>query len=207
MAFGFVDAFNRAFQKVTSKLMGVLPKRRPKPKKPKSWQRSRRELERSKARMETEAERIPEAPEPDLLEPEAPPPPLRIGPENVSAARALTRQREFDMLVDEDPAFMAWVNRIGSEAGVKVDPRIGVTSSRLDYLVKLFGVEDPLELYEFIVNDPDFGYADFKAAYEIDGKNKTPGGESAYRVNNAISMHMMQVQLFEQFPIYELVMA
>lgn len=207
MAFGFIDAFNKAFQKVTSKLMGALPKRRPKPKKPKSWQRSRRELERSKARIETETERIPEAPEPDLLEPEAPPSSLRIGPENVSAARALTRQREFDMLVDEDPAFMAWVNRVGSEAGVKVDPRIGVTSSRLDYLVKLFGVEDPLELYEFISNDPDFGYADFKAAYEIDGKNKTPGGESAYRVNNAISMHMMQVQLFENFPIYELVMA
>lgn len=207
MAFGFVNAFNKAFQKLTAKVLDILPKRRPKPEKPKSWQQSRRELERSKKRQERAAARIPEAPEPDLLEPEAPPSPVRIGPENVSAARALTRQREFDMLVDEDPAFMAWVNRVGSEAGVKVDPRIGVTSSRLDYLVKLFGVEDPLELYEFIANDPDFGYADFKAAYEIDGKNKTPGGESAYRVNNAISMHMMQVQLFEQFPIYELVMA
>ena len=191
MAFGFVDAFNKAFQKITSKVMGILPKRKPKP-----WQQSRKELERSKKRIETNAERIPQEPEPDFIE-----------PENVEAARALTRGREFDMLIDEDPAFMAWVNRVGGEAGVNIDPRVGVTQSRLDYLVELFGVEDPLELYEYISNDPDFGYKEFQEAYDIDGKNKTPGGEGAYRVNNAISMHMMQVQLFEKFPIYELVTA
>lgn len=205
MAFGFIDAFNKAFQKITSKVMGILPKRKPKPKKPKPWQQSRRELERSKKRIETSAERIPQEPEPDFLEPDDMPAFPKIAPENVEAARIMTRGREFDMLIDEDPAFMAWINRVGGEAGIPVDPRLGVTQSRLDYLVELFGVEDPLALYEYITNDPDFGYGEFQEAYDIDGKNKTPGGEGAYRINNAISMHMMQVELFEKFPIYELV--
>lgn len=185
--------------------MGILPKRKPKPKKPKPWQQSRKELERSKKRIETSAERIPREPEPDFLEPEDMPAFPTIAPENVEATRRMTRGREFDMLVDEDPAFMAWVNRVGGEAGIPVDPRLGVTQSRLDYLVELFGVEDPLALYEYITNDPDYGYKEFQEAYDIDGKNKTPGGEGAYKVNNAISMHMMQVELFKKFPIYELV--
>ena len=78
-----------------------------------------------------------------------------------------------------------------------------ITQARLDYLINLFGMEDAFELYQFVTEFSDFGYKEFQAAYELDGKNAKEKTDSAYHITRAVSMHMAQVELFKNYPIYE----
>lgn len=223
MAGSFSDAFNKALSKIVGGKVSGTPKRERVKSANKglfgaigTWQKSREIMEKTKGRisriepLEATSEKVRQ----DQLMAGYPNPPERpsliqrikkgLG---LDEQRRLTRQKEFDMSIDDDPAFMAWVNRVGMETTVTAKPGESLTKTRLDYLVKLFGVEDALALYEYIKNDPDFGYADFQAAYADDGKNHQNKWNPAYKLNDSISMHMAQVQLFKQFPIYKLIAA
>ena len=76
------------------------------------------------------------------------------------------------MKVEDDPAFMAWVNRVGAHLNAPIHESQSLTDSRLDYLIEYYGCEDALELYERVISNPDFGYAGFRNAYAADGKNR-----------------------------------
>ena len=193
MASSFAAAFNRALARITA------------PKAPRvrrvsrskqairdigTWQETRQRYEITKPRIKQPAERQP--PRPDIEPP-------RI--DEVSS-RALVRQKEFDMKLDQDPAFMAWVNRIGQQIGARAKPGMTISESRLAALCERFGCEDPLELYEFITSFPEFGYAFFHDAYELDGKNRGRERELPYRIDEAISMALAQEQILQDYPIY-----
>lgn len=200
MAGSFREAFNKAVKQAQSRIAGIREKRS---RKKSNWQKIQESIgtwQESRERFERAKREKPSGPEPVMR-------PIRefaeiAGP---GESRKLIRRREFDMKLDEDPAFGAWVNRVGAQTGAKMKAGKTLTQSRLDYLIELFGVEDELALYEYIVNDPDFGYEDFQKAYEQDGKNKAKDNDYPYTLQEAISMHMAQISLFKHFPIYQLV--
>ena len=218
MAGSFSDAFNKALSRIVGgKVGGKQPRERPKSSskgllgKIGTWQKSREIMEKTKGRISRiepiEAVRGKVAQDQMIAGYPNPPEKRSIIQRAKSAlgldeARKLTRQKEFDMAVNDDPAFMAWINRVGAETDLSVKPGEDLTRTRLNYLCDVFGVEDPLALYNYIVNDPNFGYADFQAAYEQDGKNHQNRWNPAYKLEDAISMHMMQVMMFKKFPIY-----
>lgn len=201
MASSFAAAFNQALRKAQDKIAGVREKRvRKKPKMP-TWQESRERFERNKERIAQREKQIgPEeinreaANEPDLAQ---------YRRERAGTSRELVRQAEFDIAVDNDPAFMAWVNRVGAQMGAVVRQGQEITQARLNYLIDLFGVEDAYELYQFVTEFSDFGYKEFQAAYDLDGKNAKEKTDGAYHITRVVSMHMAQVELFKNFPIYE----
>lgn len=227
MAGSFIDAFNKAFRNIVNTAVDMSEGFTPKRERPKSsnkgllgrigtWQKSREIMERTKGRisriqpLEAISEQVthdeemagyPNAPErPSLIQ-------RAKSALGLDQQRKLIREREFSMAVNDDPAFMAWVNRVGAEAGIGAGKGRDLNKSRLDWLCKLFGVEDPLALYEYVSNDKDFGYAEFQAAYATDGKNHGKVWNPAYKLNDKISMHMVQISLFKKFPIYELLTA
>lgn len=200
MAASFKEAFNSAISKAQARISGIKEKRS---RRKSNWQKTRDEIgtwQESRERLEASKARIHESPAPPMK-------PIRefAEIEGPGESRKLIRRREFDMKIDEDPAFGAWINRVGAQTGAKLQAGKTLTQSRLDYLIELFGVEDELALYEYIVSDPDFGYKDFQKAYEHDGKNKAKDNDYPYTLQEAISMHMAQISLFKHFPIYQLV--
>ena len=200
MAASFREAFNKAIRQAQSRIAGIKEKRT---RKKSNWQRIQESIgtwQESRERFEAAKREQPSGPAPVMR-------PIREFAEidGPGESRKLIRRREFDMKLDEDPAFGAWVNRVGAQTGAKMKAGKTLTQSRLDYLIDLFGVEDELALYEYIVSDPDFGYEDFQKAYEQDGKNKAKDNDYPYTLQEAISMHMAQISLFKHFPIYQLV--
>ena len=200
MAASFREAFNKAIKQAQGRIAGIKEKRT---RKKSNWQKTKESIgtwQESRERFEAAKREQPSGPAPVMR-------PIREFAEidGPGESRKLIRRREFDMKLDEDPAFGAWVNRVGAQTGAKMKAGKTLTQSRLDYLVELFGVEDELALYEYIVSDPDFGYKDFQAAYEQDGKNKAKDNDYPYTLQEAISMHMAQISLFKHFPIYQLV--
>lgn len=198
MASSFAAAFNKALRQAQNKIEGVREKRvRKKPKMP-TWQESRERFEREKERIaQREKDFGVKQIKRDLPDTD------EYRRKRAGNSRELVRQAEFDIAVDNDPAFMAWVNRVGAQMGATVGQGQQITQARLDYLINLFGMEDAFELYQFVTEFSDFGYKEFQAAYELDGKNAKEKTDSAYHITRAVSMHMAQVELFKNYPIYE----
>ena len=198
MASSFAAAFNKALRKAQDKIEGVREKRvRKKPKMP-TWQESRERFEREKDRIaQREKDFGVKQIERDLPDTD------EYRRRRAGNSRELVRQADFDIAVDNDPAFMAWVNRVGAQMGATVGQGQQITQARLNYLINLFGMEDAFELYQFVSEFPEFGYSEFQAAYEIDGKNAKEKTDGAYHITRAVSMHMAQVELFKNYPIYE----
>lgn len=193
MASSFAAAFNKALSRiVTPKTPRVRTVSRSKQslRQLGTWQESRKRYEITKPRIKQVEER------------QIPQPETRALPLDEISSRALVRQKEFDMKLEQDPAFMAWVNRMGAAIGARVKPGMTVSGSRLQALIEKFNVEDSLELYEFITSFPDFGYAFFHDAYELDGKNRGRERDYPYHVTEAISMMLAQEQVLQDFPIY-----
>lgn len=198
MASSFAAAFNKALRQAQNKIEGIKEKRvRKKPKMP-TWQESRERFEREKDRIaQREKDFGVKQIKRDLPDTD------EYRRKRAGDSRELVRQAEFDIAVDNDPAFMAWVNRVGAQMGATVGQGQLITQARLDYLIDLFGMEDAFELYQFVTEFSDFGYKEFQAAYELDGKNAKEKTDSAYHITRAVSMHMAQVELFKNYPIYE----
>ena len=198
MASSFAAAFNKALRQAQNKIEGIKEKRvRKKPKMP-TWQESRERFEREKDRIaQREKDFGVKQIKRDLPDTD------EYRRKRAGDSRELVRQAEFDIAVDNDPAFMAWVNRVGAQMGATVGQGQLITQARLDYLIDLFGMEDAFELYQFVTEFSDFGYKKFQAAYELDGKNAKEKTDSAYHITRAVSMHMAQVELFKNYPIYE----
>lgn len=198
MASSFAAAFNKALRQAQNKIEGIKEKRvRKKPKMP-TWQESRERFEREKERIaQREKDFGVKQIKRDLPDTD------EYRRKRAGNSRELVRQAEFDIAVDNDPAFMAWVNRVGAQMGATVGQGQQITQARLDYLINLFGMEDAFELYQFVTEFSDFGYKEFQAAYELDGKNAKEKTDSAYHITRAVSMHMAQVELFKNYPIYE----
>ena len=118
--------------------------------------------------------------------PRATPKPPKTTQPKQGSSKAELRSREFQMKADSDPAFYAWVNRVGRSAGLKPIPGQTLTNSRLNGLVKKFGCKDALELYELVTSNKKFGFDKFRAAYERDGQNSSE--EYRYTDNNRLAM-------------------
>lgn len=197
MANLFAQAFNKALARQSARIRGeTAPRRRTRSRSKQrarelgTWQEARRRLEESKARIKEPPEIVDETrPVMDQQPPGA-------------GSRSLVRDAEFRRRIDEDPAFGAWINRVGSAAGAPLLPGRTLTESRLAYLCGLFGVEDPLELYEFVTGFDDFGYTEFQSAYALDGKNRGNEREGAYTLNEAISMMMAQESVMRDYAVY-----
>ena len=198
MASSFTDAFNKALSRIVTTIVT------PKTPRVRTVSRTKQALRQlgtwleSRKRYEITKPRIKQVKERAIPQPEIKPPKL----DEVSS-RALVRQKEFDMRLHDDPAFMSWVNRMGQQIGAKVKPGLSVSESRLAALCEKFGCEDPLELYEYITSFPEFGYAFFHDAYELDGKNRGRELDIPYRIDEVISMALAQEQVLQDFPIYK----
>ena len=109
MASSFAAAFNKALRKAQDKIEGVREKRvRKKPKMP-TWQESRERFEREKDRIaQREKDFGVKQIERDLPDTD------EYRRRRAGNSRELVRQADFDIAVDNDPAFMAWVNRVGA---------------------------------------------------------------------------------------------
>lgn len=157
-----------------------------------TWQDSRRRFERAQKQVENTKARIEETPR-------RPTPGLET---EQTDRRRIIRDAEYDMRINEDPAFGAWVNRIGRMANAPIVPGKTITESRLNYLIELFGVEDALGLYEKVTGDENFGFEFFRVAYAEDGKNRG-AYEGHYKLSDAIGMNIAQDDLFSMYEIYK----
>ena len=194
MAASFTEAFNKALARIQAPRAARVRKvSRSKQllRELGTWQESMKRFEITKPRIKQVKERA--IPQPDIKAPKL----------DEISSRVLVRQKEFDMKLEQDPAFMAWVNRMGQQIGAKVKPGLSISESRLAALCERFGCEDPLELYEYITSFPEFGYAFFHDAYELDGKNRGRERDIPYRIDEVISMALAQEQVLQDFPIYK----
>lgn len=202
MAASFTEAFNQAFARVN----GVAKRTRQRAKsgwqKTKetigSWQETRERFEREQLTRSKPRVRTDQYDSGKLARREA---------RTEGGSRELTRDALFRMRVDESPAFMAWVNRIGRGMGVRAKSGETLTQTRLNALIEEFGVKDALELFEYVTKDPDFGFEQFEDAYAEDGKNAVTKSDDPYKLTNAIGMALATDELIASKPIYTLLVA
>lgn len=175
------NAFTKAFRRAFSRIVGA-DEKAPKPES--GWQRVKRVFGDWRERAFS-----PSAPK------AARPAPAK------KQRRELVQEAQFKIETREDPAFYSWVNRVAANWDVR--PRGGetLTDARLREVMRRVGVDTELELYEFVKNNPEFSYEDFRAAYEKYGKAAS-NKENPYALNSSIEMAFVFRQIANQDSIY-----
>lgn len=178
------NVFTKAFRRAFSRIVGA-DERAPKPES--GWDRVKRvfgdwrdrafEPSRPKAR---------------------PPKPTRPSRKQ---RRELVEESQFKIETREDPAFYSWVNRVAANWDVRPQGGETLTEARIRAIMKEVGVSTELELYEYVKDNPEFGYSEFQAAYEKYGK-AVSNKENPYALNSSIEMAFVFRQIANQDSIY-----
>lgn len=175
------NVFTKAFRRAFSRIVGA-DERAPKPES--GWDRVKRVFGDWRERAFT-----PSKPK------SARPAPTR------KQRRELVEESQFKIETREDPAFYSWVNRVAANWDVRPQGGETLTEARLRAIMEEVGVSTELELYEYVKDNPEFGYDEFQAAYEKYGK-AVSNKENPYALNSSIEMAFVFRQIANQDSIY-----
>lgn len=175
------NVFTKAFRRAFSRIVGA-DERAPKPES--GWDRVKRVFGDWRERAFTPSK--PKA---------ARPAPAK------KQRRELVEETQFKIETREDPAFYSWVNRVAANWDVRPQGGETLTEARLRAIMDEVGVSTELELYEYVKDNPEFGYDEFRAAYEKYGK-AVSNKENPYALNSSIEMAFVFRQIANQDSIY-----
>jgi len=175
------NAFTKAFRRAFSRIVGA-EERAPKPES--GWERVKRVFGDWRERAFTPSKPKAARPKPAKKQ-----------------RRELVSETQFKIETREDPAFYSWVNRVAANWDVRPQGGETLTEARLRAIMNEVGVSTELELYEYVKDNPEFGYDEFKAAYEKYGK-AVSNKENPYALNSSIEMAFVFRQIANQDSIY-----
>lgn len=175
------NVFTKAFRRAFSRIVGA-DERAPKPES--GWDRVKRVFGDWRERAFTPSKPKSARPSPTKKQ-----------------RRELVEESQFKIETREDPAFYSWVNRVAANWDVRPQGGETLTEARLRAIMEQVGVSTELELYEYVKDNPEFGYDEFKAAYEKYGK-AVSNKENPYALNSSIEMAFVFRQIANQDSIY-----